>query len=105
MRIVPLCFFIAASAAYASDSYPPARFTDPDRARKLESVMPQVDRIFRDYMEAQKIAGMVWGVVIDGQLAHVGTAGLRDRGSNAPVMSGERVSDCELLPSNPVEPP
>ena len=25
--------------------------------------------------------------------------------TNAPVMSGDRVSDCELLPSNPVDPP
>ena len=87
MRLVYFCLLIAASTAYASDAYPPPRFTDPDRARKLESVMPQVDQIFRDYMGAQKIPGMVWGVVIDGRLAHVGTAGLRDRGSNAPVMS------------------
>jgi CubicO group peptidase (beta-lactamase class C family) len=86
MRLVPVCFLIAASAGYASDAYPPPRFTDPDRARKLESVMPTVDQIFRDYMGAQRIPGMVWGVVIDGRLAHVGTAGVRDRSSNAPVM-------------------
>jgi hypothetical protein len=74
MRLVPVCFLIAASAAYASDAYPPPRFTDPDRAKKLESVMPAVDQIFRDYMGAQRIPGMVWGVVIDGRLAHVGIA-------------------------------
>ena len=28
---------------------------------------------------------MVWGVVIDGRLVHVGSAGVRDRASNAPV--------------------
>jgi CubicO group peptidase (beta-lactamase class C family) len=85
MRLTPVCILIATSSALASDFYPPPRFTDPDRVRKLESVMPQVDRIFRDYLTEQKITGMVWGVVIDGRLAHVGTAGLRDRASNAPV--------------------
>src|ERR1700722_4413713 len=87
MRLPAICFLIAASAAYASDSYPPPRFVDPDRVRKLESAMPKVDQTFRDYMQAQKIPGMVWGVVIDGRLAHVGTAGLRDRGAKAPVMA------------------
>ncbi len=87
MRLVIVCLLIAASAAFASDSNPPPRFTDPDRVQKLESVMPQVDQIFRDYMSAQKIPGMVWGMVIDGRLAHVGTAGMRDRASNAPVMA------------------
>ena len=28
---------------------------------------------------------MVWGVVIDGRLAHVESAGVRDRASNAPI--------------------
>jgi len=86
MRFLLVCCFIA--VAYASDSYPPPVFTDPDRIPKLESVMPEIDQIFRDYMAEQKIPGMVWGVVIDKRLAHVGTAGLRDRGSNAPVTAG-----------------
>jgi CubicO group peptidase (beta-lactamase class C family) len=86
-RFLAVCFLFAASAVYAGDFYPPPRFTDPDRVRKLESVMPRIDQIFRGYMGAQKISGMVWGIVIDGRLAHVGTAGLRDRASNAPVMA------------------
>ena len=31
---------------------------------------------------------MVWGMVIDGRLAHVESAGVRDRSSNAPVTAG-----------------
>ncbi len=86
-RFFAVCLLFAASAVYAADSYPAPRFTDPDRVRKLESVMPRIDQIFRGYMGTQKISGMVWGIVIDGRLAHVGTAGLRDRASNAPVMA------------------
>lgn len=85
MRFVLLYGFLAAAVLYASDANPPPRFTDPERIRKLESALPEIDRIFRRYAAEQKIPGMVWGVVIDGRLAHVESAGVRDRASNAPV--------------------
>ena len=69
----------------AGDAYPPPRFTDPARVQKLESALPEVDRIFRAYAAGQKIPGMIWGVVIDGRLAHVASVGVRDRASNAAV--------------------
>ena len=84
-RFVPLWALLSAGALLASDAYPPPRFTDPDRVKKLQSAMPDVDQIFRKFAADRKIPGMVWGVVIDGRLAHVGTAGVRDRESNAPV--------------------
>jgi CubicO group peptidase (beta-lactamase class C family) len=85
MRFVPLCAFFAATVLFAGDAYPPARFSDPARIRKLESVLPEVDRIFRRYATERKIPGMLWGIVIDGRLAHVESAGVRDRSSNAPL--------------------
>ena len=69
----------------ASEIYPPPRFADPDRVAKLKSAMPDIDRLFRAYATDKKIPGMVWGVVIDGQVAHLGSFGVRDRASNAPV--------------------
>ena len=78
-------FLLLASALTANDAYPPPRFTDPDRVKKLESAMPEIDRVFRHYAEERKIPGMVWGVVIDGRLAHVGSAGVQNRATNAPV--------------------
>jgi len=88
MRFVPVCGFLAAVVLFASDAYPPPRFTDPERLRKLESALPEIDQVFRRYAADKKIPGMVWGVVIDGRLAHVGSAGVRDRASNAPVTAG-----------------
>ena len=89
MRIVPLiCGLAATGALIASDAYPPPRFTDPQRVKKLEAAMPEVDRILRSYAKEKKIPGMVWGVVMDGRLAHTGTFGVRDRMSNAPVTAG-----------------
>src|SRR5262245_37845872 len=89
MRIVLLiCGLAATGALMASDAYPPPRFTDPQRVKKLEAAMPEVDRILRSYATEKKIPGMVWGVVMDGRLAHTGTFGVRDRTSNAPVTAG-----------------
>jgi CubicO group peptidase (beta-lactamase class C family) len=86
MRNVLLaCAVAATSTLMATDAYPPPRFTDPQRVKKLESGMPEVDRILSAYATEKKIPGMVWGVVIDGRLAHTGTFGVQDRTSNARV--------------------
>src|ERR1017187_2089912 len=84
MPFVPLCFFTAV-LIFASAAYPPPRFHDQQRLRKLESALPEVDQVFRRYAAERKIPGLVWGVVIDGRLAHLESAGVRDRSSNAPV--------------------
>ena len=85
VRLTILCGFVFAAHLLASDSYPLARFTDPDRVRKLETAMPEVDQIFRKYVSDRKIPGMVWGVVIDVCLAHVESAGVRERTSNSRI--------------------
>ncbi len=87
MRFVSICS-IFATALFASDAYPPPRFTDPERVRKLESALPEVDQIFSRFASDKKIPGLVWGVVIDGRLAHVESVGVQDRSSNAPVTAG-----------------
>ena len=88
MRLIPLLALLLTAPLGASDAYPPPRFTDPDRVAKLESAMPEVDRIFRAYATDRKIPGMVWGVVIDGRLAYVESHGVRDRASQEKVTSG-----------------
>jgi CubicO group peptidase (beta-lactamase class C family) len=85
MRFVRLFCFSAVTVLSASDAYPPPRFTDPARTQKLEAAMPEVDKIFRNYAAEKKIPGMVWGVVIDGRLAHVASTGVRDRATNAAI--------------------
>src|SRR5262245_11186257 len=85
MRPVIICAWLAAAMLSASEMYPTPRFTDPERVRKLESALPEIDQIFQRYAADRKMPGMVWGVVIDGRLAHVQSVGVRDRTSNAPV--------------------
>src|SRR5512139_2082626 len=85
MRLTTLFAVMIGGTLAASDAYPPPRFTDPDRVAKLQSAMPEIDRIFRAYATERKVPGMVWGVVIDNQVAHLGSFGVRDRASQAPL--------------------
>jgi CubicO group peptidase (beta-lactamase class C family) len=85
MRVITCAVLLISVTLAASDAYPPPRFTDPDRVTKLASAMPEVDRLFEAYAAAEKIPGMVWGVVIDGRLAHVASSGVRDRATGDKV--------------------
>lgn len=85
MRLLPLFGLLTTTLLFASDAYPPARFTDPQRVHKLESSLPDIDQIFRRFAVDKKIPGMVWGIVIDGRLAHVASAGVQDRSTNTPI--------------------
>ena len=64
---------------------PPPRFTDPQRRARLAAAFPEIDALFREFATRAHVPGAAWGIVIDGELAHFGTAGLRDLGSKAPV--------------------
>ena len=88
MRSVFLFGLLTGMGLLASEAYPPPRFTETDRVKRLESAMPEVDRIFQAYATEKKITGLVWGVVIDGRLAHVETFGVRDRATQAKVNAG-----------------
>ncbi len=85
MRHLTLFFSFAGALASAGPSYPPAQLSDANRGAKLQSVFPDIDRIFVDYAAAEHIPGMVWGIVIDDRLVHVGTSGVRDLVSRAPI--------------------
>ena len=69
----------------AEERYPPPRFVATDRVQTLEKAFPAIDGIFLSYAADKQIPGMVWGIVIDGQLAHVGTFGVQDLSTKTPV--------------------
>jgi CubicO group peptidase (beta-lactamase class C family) len=64
---------------------PPPRFADGARAAKLRSAFPAIDAAFRDFIAREHIPGAAWGVVVDGALAHIATAGVRETTAKAPV--------------------
>ena len=85
LQLVLACVPVAPSTAAAAEPYPPARFTSADRTEKLQKAFPTIDDVFRRYAADKHIPGRVWGIVIDGQLSHVGTFGVEDLTSKIPV--------------------
>jgi CubicO group peptidase (beta-lactamase class C family) len=76
---------VHAQAARTSSAAPPARFTDARRLEKLGAAFPAIDSMMRAFAEQRRVPGIAYGIVVDGRLAHVGTAGLRELSTKAPV--------------------
>jgi CubicO group peptidase (beta-lactamase class C family) len=60
-------------------------FQDASRRQKIMALTPQVDAIFEKYFQGRQVPGMVYGLVIDQDLVHVRSWGIRDTASKAPV--------------------
>jgi len=75
--------FIATTTHAAPE--PPLQFTDPDRRAKLATAFADIDRMFAEFARTAHVPGAAWGIVIDGELAHSGAAGVRDTATNASV--------------------
>ena len=58
---------------------------DSQRRAKLAAAFTDIDRLFAEFVKAGHVPGAAWGIVVDGELAHSGAAGVRDIASNAPV--------------------
>jgi CubicO group peptidase (beta-lactamase class C family) len=81
-----LAIVVAGTAALAQPAIaPPTPFADPDRRAKLATAFADVDRILAEYATSVHAPGAAWGIIIDGELAHQGTMGVRDVASKAPV--------------------
>jgi CubicO group peptidase (beta-lactamase class C family) len=57
----------------------------PQANPKLDAAFADVDRILSQFMTDRHVPGAAWGVIVDGQLAHVTAKGLRDVPAKAPV--------------------
>ena len=70
---------------FANGSMPAPRFADPERARKLAAAFPEIERLFNSWAERVHAPGAVMGIIIDGELVWVKTAGVRETRDRAPV--------------------
>ncbi len=61
------------------------RFTDPARRQKLAGAFAEIDRAAQQFVSAGHVPGAAWAIVVDGELAHLGVAGTRRAGDDAPV--------------------
>jgi CubicO group peptidase (beta-lactamase class C family) len=78
-------FATSARQAAQVATNPPAAFTDPGRKAKLTAAFPEIDKAIGDFMARTHVPGAAWGIVIDGELAHLGVAGLRNLETKAAV--------------------
>src|SRR5512140_1561217 len=78
-------YLLAQAPAAPTFTAPPPRFADPARREKLAQAFPEIDRIMTEFTTRAHVPGAAWGIVIDGTLAHSGTAGYRDLSAKAPV--------------------
>lgn len=80
VAIVTLSALVGALGWSQSASPPPQT-----RTRDVRSVLPEIDRLFSAFAERNHVPGIAYGILIDGQLVHMGAAGVRDIASRAPV--------------------
>jgi len=76
---------VGAQSPSLSSIAPPARFTDPARTDRLRSAFPAVDSLMRGFVTQRRVPGYAYGIIIDGQLAHVVAGGFRDTRTLAPT--------------------
>jgi CubicO group peptidase (beta-lactamase class C family) len=72
-------------ASVEAATIPPPVFTDPQRRARLGAAFPDVDRAMAAFVERAHVPGAAWGIVIDGELAHSGSAGFRNVEERAAV--------------------
>ena len=76
LRLLMLLFF--STSLLFAQSYKPPVFTDPERLKKIEAVLPTIDKIYKEYAEKNHFPGFTYGVVVDGKLIHTGSLGYTD---------------------------
>jgi len=55
------------------------------RLAQLKGAVPQLEALMRETAQREQVPGYAWGLVVDGQLLHVGTGGLRELAGGEPV--------------------
>ncbi len=78
---------LGSQSARESAKAQPPHFADPDRRAKLVSALPEIDRLFSEFAERSRVPGIAYGIIVDGELVKIGTAGYRDIAAKAPVTS------------------
>src|SRR3990170_3662960 len=84
LALVAVLLAIALPAAAGDPALVP-RFTDPERRAKLEAALPEVEKVFERFWQERKTPGLVFGVVIDGEIVLIKSFGVRERTTNDPV--------------------
>ena len=80
---IAVLLLLAAPALRAQ--VPPPVFADAKRAAVLATAFPEIERIFTAWVERARVPGATMGVIVDGELVWVRTAGVADVAAKRPV--------------------
>ncbi len=61
------------------------QFDRADRVARLSASFPAIDQMIKDFVAREHVPGAAWAIIIDGKVAHVAVAGLRDLEARSPV--------------------
>ena len=83
VTIVVVLAFVAPAATDdpAAQSIP----TSASASTPLSTAFPAIDQVVKEFAKRENIPGAAWGIVVDGNLVHVGTTGVRDVAKSTPV--------------------
>lgn len=86
--VVQICLLLNLTAMQAqkkvaTGTVPPAVFADPERRQKLAAAFPEIEKLFK--ASAERMPGAVMGIIVDGELVWVKTAGIREVENKAAV--------------------
>lgn len=62
-------------------------FTDGDRLVRIQSIIPEIDRLYKIYAEENHFPGYAYGIVLNDQLIHTANGGFIDLDKRKPVTS------------------
>ena len=85
LRLVLPAVLLSLAALSNAEPQPQPRFADPARRAKLKAALPRLRPVFERWRESRGVPGLVYGIVIDGELTQVECMGVRDRSAGDPV--------------------
>ena len=79
LAVVLLVCASAPASAQTTATPPPAA------PATIESLAPRIDALFRQFQQDAHAPGIVWGIVRDGRIVHLGASGVQDNETRRPV--------------------
>ena len=76
---------LASLPSATAQGHASARFADADRAKKIAALLPEITALYADHATAKHAPGLVWGIVLDGQLLHTGNVGFANLEKKIPA--------------------
>ena len=80
-----LLALLVTGPALAQAPAPSAAPAEAARTAKIAAAFPVLDKLYADFAAQHHVAGLAYGLVVDGQLVHTGAVGYTDVATKTPV--------------------